>query len=718
MARDADKIERQMALLAMLMAERGRSLSADDVRDAIPGYSQLGNEETFKRRFSADRAELEQVGLVVAVTEQPDGSQTYHLPPERYYLPPITFTDTEVAALHACLQALDGRFPYAEPLRLALQQLALGRPAPTGPTAGALQVNLRTNDYTPQLADRIARCEESIARRKRIVFGYYSIGRDASARREVAPLGLVLTGGHWYLVGDDTAKGRRTFRLSRMSETPTYATKRERNDFERPADFDLSAYRDLVPWQLVPGGEDATVWIADELAFWVERTVGARGHLDPAPAVTGGRLLTTRCATPSRLVSWSLGLGDGAHVVAPPAVAEEARAALTRIAERHTGPVTATGGGGEDAADPAAPPATATTTGASSPRTSGRAAPRTQGVAPEKLTRLLALSASLIAALAPRQLSATVSARAVQAELRISRAELQESIDRLNCANFGASEYLVYTELHGDELMVQREQHSDVFSRPARLSPIEARACLRALDLVGRQVIGSSAALTRARAKIMDAAGLPEAPDTAIVAPFGGEGTGDVAETINAALRSGRALRIAYAKADANQTDRYVVDPFELFNAHDAWYLAGFARERGAERHFRLDRIAAAELTAEAARPHDRDHDPLAWVSGGDFGGETQTAVLRFDADVARWLDEEPFPTRRAADGSVLVWRRYSSPAWLAREVLKHAGTAEVLAPATAREAVAALAERTLAGYVPAGSPKTAPAQPAEKSIV
>ena len=46
---------------------------------------------------------------------------------ERYFLPPLELTDDELAALQTCLYLLEGKFAYAEPLRLALQNLALGR---------------------------------------------------------------------------------------------------------------------------------------------------------------------------------------------------------------------------------------------------------------------------------------------------------------------------------------------------------------------------------------------------------------------------------------------------------------------------------------------------------------------------------------------------------------------------------------------------------------
>ena len=87
------------------------------------------SDEAFARRFYADRAEL--IGLGVPLPSQRDeftGEELYTLRSENYFLPPLELNDDELAALQTCLYLLEGKFAYAEPLRLALQNLALGRP--------------------------------------------------------------------------------------------------------------------------------------------------------------------------------------------------------------------------------------------------------------------------------------------------------------------------------------------------------------------------------------------------------------------------------------------------------------------------------------------------------------------------------------------------------------------------------------------------------------
>src|SRR6185312_7589025 len=126
MSHDTDKLIRQLSLVAFLMAER-RPLTARDVKSNVEGYSEM-SDEAFARRFYSDRSEL--LGLGVPLQSQRDeftGEELYTLRSEQYFLPPLELDNDELAALQTSLMDLDGRFPYAEPLRLALQNLALGR---------------------------------------------------------------------------------------------------------------------------------------------------------------------------------------------------------------------------------------------------------------------------------------------------------------------------------------------------------------------------------------------------------------------------------------------------------------------------------------------------------------------------------------------------------------------------------------------------------------
>src|ERR1043165_819946 len=73
------------------------------------------------------------LGITLSVDRPADGfseQENYSLAREAFHLPAIAFTDRELASLQTSLSLLDGEFAYAEPLRLALQQITWGRPPP------------------------------------------------------------------------------------------------------------------------------------------------------------------------------------------------------------------------------------------------------------------------------------------------------------------------------------------------------------------------------------------------------------------------------------------------------------------------------------------------------------------------------------------------------------------------------------------------------------
>src|SRR3954467_4542145 len=160
------------------MAER-RLLTARDVKSNVEGYSEM-SDEAFARRFYSDRAELLQLGVPLdSQRDEFTGEELYTLRSERYFLPPLELSDDELAALQTCLYLLEGQFAYAEPLRLALQNLALGRPGfPHPGTQQEGRLDMRDPDYSPEMPGRLAKLEGAISKQRTIKFPYYSISRN------------------------------------------------------------------------------------------------------------------------------------------------------------------------------------------------------------------------------------------------------------------------------------------------------------------------------------------------------------------------------------------------------------------------------------------------------------------------------------------------------------------------------------------------------------
>ena len=280
MSHDADKLIRQLSLVAFLMAER-RLLTARDVKSNVEGYSEM-SDEAFARRFYSDRAELTALGVPLqSQRDEFTGEELYTLRSENYFLERLDLDDDELAALQTALYYLEGKFAYAEPFRLALQNLALGRAGFTEPpTDTAERVRVSVPDYTPELAGRLAKLESAISKQRTIRFGYWSPRRARPGERSMNPYALRLDEGNWYVVGHDLDRGTtRTFKVSRIRGDIRFATRRER-DFRIPADFDVEEHRIPRPWQIGEIVGRARVAVSDDTAWWVERTLSDAGHVE------------------------------------------------------------------------------------------------------------------------------------------------------------------------------------------------------------------------------------------------------------------------------------------------------------------------------------------------------------------------------------------------------------------------------------------------------
>src|SRR5262245_36105579 len=185
------------------MAER-RPLTARDVKGNVEGYSEM-SDEAFARRFYSDRSEL--IALGVPLHSQRDeftGEELYTLRSEHYFLDELELDDDELAALTTALFMLEGQFAYAEPLRLALQNLALGRPGFPSPQVGAAaRVTVSDPVYSPEMAGRLAKLEAAISKGRTVKFAYWSIARDDEHERTINPLALLHDMSAWYVIGED-----------------------------------------------------------------------------------------------------------------------------------------------------------------------------------------------------------------------------------------------------------------------------------------------------------------------------------------------------------------------------------------------------------------------------------------------------------------------------------------------------------------------------------
>ncbi len=743
MAKDTEKLIRQLSLISYLMAER-RPVTALEIRRDVEGYSGM-NEDAFARRFYADRSELESLRIQLTVERPTDGAaeqENYSLRPENFHLPPIAFSDTELAALQTALSLLDGEFAYAEPLRLALQQITWGRPSPLrAPEQRSVALGITASAGGHELSARLAKVETAIFRNKTITFDYYTMQRDETGPRRVDPYHLLFQGGQFYLLGyAHEREAIRVFRLSRIRGKVSYATKAE-HDFRRPDDFDPRAYARRADWQLGEQVGVADVLVCERIAWQVQRhfgrygeihklagdggevdagadgmdaeeSAGARGAtLEGVEAGEGDIVFATGYSSPRTILAWVLGFGANARLLGPEELTGELGRRVELLWERHgesfldaatqdaegTGKRASVAAASRSVKDrPGSERGPSRTRGgrrgtASEDGEEGSSGTRGQEAAirPERFARLVTLASILIHA---GRAGEPVSVADVCEKLQLSEEELHEDVNVLNVVNFGGGSYVLYAEIVETEdgtgvIEVDPEPYSDNFDRPARLLPVEGKALVAAIDLIGEHIPEGS--LSSAREKIVSALG-EDPMEHGLQVAHAASDDADLARLISSAIIEHRLIELEYYKANEDEISHRTVEPYALTNGREGWYVACFDPERDGVRHFRLDRIKLAQISERTFEPRP-EVDPAAEVDGWLRTGEVQasrTARVWVSPERARWAREARRVVAERTDGSVIVELSFAGVDWLVREILKEAGDAAVLEPADAREAV------------------------------
>ena len=683
MAKDTEKLIRQLSLISFLMAER-RSVTALEIKQEVEGYSGM-NDDAFARRFYADRAELESLGIDLKVDKPADGSyeaESYTLPPENFYLPAIEFSDAELGALRMALSLLDGEFAYAEPLRLALQQLSWGKPSPLGAADNQPVALAQTAEAGGrELSQRLSKIETAIFRRKTIVFDYYTIGRDAEEKRKVDPYQLLYQRGQFYLIGySHERQDIRVFRLSRIRGKVSYSSKAE-HDFSRPEDFDHRWYATRTDWQLGEPEGTARIWLSSRVDWLIERHYGHAGTLEPAAdaddAPDDGSVFETEYADPRAIVAWVLELGERARLLGPPELVDLAAERLELIVERHGGTF-----------ETAKPKARQSERPVAEPDEGKGESP----IRPERFARLVTLASILIKA---AREGTKLDLAPLCEQLNVTEQELQEDIDVLNVVNFGGGSYVVYAEVVGDTIEVDPEPYGDNFARPARLLPLQAKALVAAIDLIGEHIPEGS--LESARKKITDALGQDPAQDGLQITRAKGDDS-DVARVLSEGIvgqppRRDRVLQGERGRLHRSARSSRTSSPTAArAGTSSRTTSSATTRARSGSTGSARRRCPTKEFEPREGV----EADTRGWLRTGEVEG-SQVARIWWSPERARWAREDKRVVEELKDGAVIVEQPFQGADWLVHQILSLGGDAVVLEPEEARAAVLEGAE-ALAG--------------------
>jgi len=169
----------------------------------------------------------------------------------------------------------------------------------------------------------------------------------------------------------------------------------------------------------------------------------------------------------------------------------------------------------------------------------------------------------------------------------------------------------------------------------------------------------------------------------------------EVFEALSVGLLSRRRIRIRHLKRGSGEISERVVSPQRLVHYRYNWYLDAWCHVRKDLRVFAVDAIKSAQVIEVPAREvEDESMDRVLGAGYGIFSGaETQTAVLRFTPERARWVADEVWHSRQAgrieADGSYILELPYSQEPELVMDLLRHGAGVRVLAPESLRATVA-----------------------------
>ena len=247
MSHDTDKLIRQLSLVAFLMAER-RALTARDIKGNVEGYQEM-SDEAFARRFYSDRAELESLGVPLdSQRDDHTGESCTRSARSSTSCRSSSSRTTSSPRSRRALYLLEGQFAYSEPLRLALQNLALGRRSGArddSPTAIAVRVEVRDPDYSPELQGRLGKLEGAISKQRTVGSSCLVDPPGTEPRRERSIRYALLPGGR-HLVRDRRGPGRQDHEaVPRLADSlPKSASPRAASaDSASREDFDSEDFR-------------------------------------------------------------------------------------------------------------------------------------------------------------------------------------------------------------------------------------------------------------------------------------------------------------------------------------------------------------------------------------------------------------------------------------------------------------------------------------------
>lgn len=158
-------------------------------------------------------------------------------------------------------------------------------------------------------------------------------------------------------------------------------------------------------------------------------------------------------------------------------------------------------------------------------------------------------------------------------------------------------------------------------------------------------------------------------------------------EILKRAVREHESVEIDYSSATAVNSPKRVIDPLSMFVSEDRTYVSAWCHEAQSIRSFRLDRIAALELTGKTFTPTGNPTEALTGID----------VVLRVKADALSEFDALHIEKSvELSDGRHEISLQVANVEWLIRMALAQGGDVEIVEPSQAREVLTKRAQHWL----------------------
>lgn len=311
----AARAERLVNLVLCLLSTR-QYLSAERIRDTVPGYADAPSDDAFFRMFERDKTELRELGIPLETGRRStfDTADGYRIARQDYELGEIDL-DTEEAAAVALAARLWDSPELAGAAHGALVKLRAAG-IDVDESGGPVQPRVRATD--PAFGPLMAAVQAGRA----VTFDHRRGGPTGEVvRRTVEPWGIVSWRGRWYLVGHDRGREAvRSFRISRILEPVTAIG--PAGAVVVPEDVDLLA-RVKAGFDHGPATGTARIWLPAGQAHGLRRlgrVVATREHDGRA-----GEELELELRSVDIVARWLAGHGPDVVVLDPPELAAAVR---------------------------------------------------------------------------------------------------------------------------------------------------------------------------------------------------------------------------------------------------------------------------------------------------------------------------------------------------------------------------------------------------------